>query len=191
MRVQWGLGDQLPVAGHGDVLARSPIRLGGDLPEADAAHAAGGASSTTKFSLTDRLVLIFGGLAFGAIAGLLTLIGFGRPSGIERLVIGSMLLMLALHLCAQTLQSSWARNATLCANTAIMHVIALFLWPILYLISPTESLLWVSPVLAAMTLIVLAFSWRGRGRVVYRLALEAIIVGSLGAYQGGLTLMAG
>ena len=40
-------------------------------------------------------------------------------------------------------------------------------------------------------LIVLAFGWQGRDRVVYRLALQAVIVGSLGAYQGGLMLMAG
>ena len=165
--------------------------VGGDIPEADTIQPAGAVSSANKFSLTDRLVLTFGGLAFGGIAGLLTLIGFGRPSGIDRLVIGSMLLMLALHLCAQTVQSSWARNASMCANTAIMHAIALLLWPILYLISPTESLLWLSPTLAMLTLIVLAFGWQGRGRVVYRLALQAIIVGSLGAYQGGLMLMAG
>lgn len=165
--------------------------VGGDISQADTAQLTGAASSTNKFSVIDRLVLTFGGLAFGAIAGLITLIGFGRPSGIDRLVVGSMLLMLALHLCAQTIQSSWARNASMCANTAIMHAIALLLWPILYLISPTESLLWLSPTLAMLTLIVLAIGWQGRGRVVYRLALQAIIVGSLGAYQGGLMLMAG
>jgi hypothetical protein len=165
--------------------------VGGDIPQADTAQLTSGASSANRFSLADRLVLTFGGLAFGGIAGLLTLIGFGRPSGIDRLVVGSMLLMLALHLSAQTIQSSWARNASMCANTAIMHAIALLLWPILYLISPSESLLWLSPTLAVLTLIVVAFGWQGRGRVVYRLALEAIIVGSLGAYQGGLMLMAG
>ena len=42
-----------------------------------------------------------------------------------------------------------------------------------------------------LTLTVLAFGWNGRGRVVYRLAMEGIIVGALGAYQGGLALMAG
>jgi hypothetical protein len=165
--------------------------VGGDISRAETAQLTAAAPSANRFSLTDRLVLTFGGLAFGGIAGLLTLIAFGRPSGIDRLVVGSMLLMLALHLCAQTIQSSWARNASMCANTAIMHAIALLLWPILYLISPTESLLWLSPTLALLTLIVLAFGWQGRGRVVYRLALQAIIVGSLGAYQGGLMLMAG
>ncbi|MFZ2030747.1 MAG: hypothetical protein WAU68_10595 [Vitreimonas sp.] len=164
--------------------------VGGDIPEADAVQP-NAAASSNKFSLTDRIVLIFGGLALGGAGGLLTLIGFGRPSGIDRLVVGSMLLMLALHLCAQTIQSSWARNATLCANTGIMHAIALLLWPTLYLVSSTPSLLWVAPTLAVLTLIVLAFSWHGRGRVIYRLALQAIIVGSLGAYQGGLMLMAG
>jgi len=165
--------------------------VGGDISQADTTQPTAVAPSANKFSLIDRLVLTFGGLAFGGIVGLLTLIGFGRPSGIDRLVVGSMLLMLALHLCAQTIQSSWARNASMCANTAIMHAIALLLWPILYLISPTESLLWLSPTLALLTLVVLAFGWQGRGRVVYRLALQAIIVGSLGAYQGGLMLMAG
>ena len=165
--------------------------VGGDIAQADTAQLSGAASSINRFSVTDRLVLTLGGLAVGGIIGLLTLIGFGRPTGIDRLVVGSMLLMLALHLCAQTIQSSWARNAPMCANTAIMHAIALLLWPILYLISPTESLLWLSPTLAMLTLIVLAFGWQGRGRVVYRLALQAIIVGSLGAYQGGLMLMAG
>jgi hypothetical protein len=46
-------------------------------------------------------------------------------------------------------------------------------------------------VLAVLTLAVLAFSWNGRGRVVYRLAMQAIIVSALAAYQGGLMLMAG
>lgn len=165
--------------------------VGGDLPDTDASQSAGAASAPNRFSLTDRLVLTFGGLAFGAAFGLITLIGFGRPSSIDRLVVGSMLLMLALHLGAQTVQSSWARNATLCANTAIMHAVALLLWPILYLVSPADTLLWVAPTLAVLTLLVLAFAWQGRGRVIYRLALQAIIIGSLGAYQGGLMLMAG
>lgn len=165
--------------------------VGGDIPEGDAAQPAASAPSRTIFSTIDRLVLVCGGLAFGAAAGLLTLIALGRPSGIDKLVFGSMLLMIALHLCAQTIQSSWARNASMCANTAIMHAIALLLWPILYLISPTESLLWLSPTLALLTLVALAIGWQGRGRVVYRLGLQAIIVGALGAYQGGLLLMAG
>jgi hypothetical protein len=166
--------------------------VGGDVPEGDAVQAAASAPSRTVFSIIDRVVVICGGLAFGAAAGLLTLIALGRPSGIDRLVFGSMLLMVALHLCAQTIQSSWARKATLSANTAIMHGIALLIWPILFLLAPAQpSLTWVAPVLAVMTLTVLAFSWNGRGRVVYRLAMEAIIVGALTAYQGGLTLMAG
>jgi hypothetical protein len=72
-----------------------------------------------------------------------------------------------------------------------MHAIALLIWPIVFLLAPTQALIWVAPVLAVLTLTVLAFSWNGRGRVVYRLAMEAIIVGALGAYQGGLALMAG
>ena len=151
--------------------------VGGDIPEGDAAQPAASAPSRAIFSTIDRLVLVCGGLAFGAAAGLLTLIALGRPSGIDKLVFGSMLLMVALHLCAQTIQSSWARNASMCANTAIMHAIAL--------------LLWLSPTLALLTLVVLAIGWQGRGRVVYRLGLQAIIVGALGAYQGGLLLMAG
>jgi len=166
--------------------------VGGDVPEGDAAQSAVVAPSSTAFSITDRVVIVCGGLALGAAAGLLTLIALGRPSGIDRLVFGAMLLMVALHLCAQTIQSSWARNATLSANTAIMHAVTLLTWPILFLLAPAQaSLAWVAPVLAVMTLTVLAFSWNGRGRVVYRLAMEAIIVGALTAYQGGLTLMAG
>jgi len=165
--------------------------VGGDVPEGDAARAAAIAPAVTAFSIIDRLVVTCGGLAFGVATGLLTLIALGRPSGIDRIVFGSMLLMVALHLCAQTIQSSWARNATLCANTGIMHAIALVIWPILVLLAPGQSLVWVAPVLAVATLTVLAFSWNGRGRVVYRLAMEAIIVGALAAYQGGLTLMAG
>jgi hypothetical protein len=165
--------------------------VGGDVPEADAVQAPPVAPSITAFSVTDRVVVICGGLAFGAAAGLLTLIALGRPSAIDRILFFSMLLMVALHLCAQTIQSSWARNATLCANTAIMHAVALLVWPILFLLAPAQSLIWVAPVLAVLTLTVLAFSWNGRGRVVYRLAMEAVVVGALAAYQGGLTLMAG
>jgi hypothetical protein len=165
--------------------------VGGDIPKGDAAQAAPIAPSITAFSITDRVVVICGGLAFGAAAGLLMLIALGRPSAIDRILFFSMLLMVALHLCAQTIQSSWARNATLCANTAIMHAVALLVWPLLFLLAPAQSLIWVAPVLAVLTLTVLAFSWNGRGRVVYRLAMEAVVVGALAAYQGGLTLMAG
>ena len=165
--------------------------VGGDILKGDAAQIAAAAPLITAFSFTDRVVVICGGLAFGAASGLLTLIALGRPSAIDRILFFSMLLMVALHLCAQTIQSSWARNATLCANTAIMHAIALLIWPIVFLLAPTQALIWVAPVLAVLTLTVLAFSWNGRGRVVYRLAMEAIIVGALGAYQGGLALMAG
>ena len=165
--------------------------VGGDVPELSVAEPAV-AASNDDFTLIDRLVVLCGGLAFGAAAGLLTLIALGRPSAIDRLVMGSMLLMVALHLCAQTIQASWARNATLSANTAIMHAIALLIWPILFLLAPAQSsLLWVAPVLAVLTLAVLAFSGSGRCRTVYRLAAEAVIVAALAAYQGGLTLMAG
>ena len=166
--------------------------VGGEAPKLSAAEPIAVGSSNDDFSLIDRLVVLCGGLAAGGAAGSLTLIALGRPTGIDRIVVGSMLLMVALHLCAQTVQASWARKATLSANTAIMHAIALVVWPLVTLLAPArQSLQWVAPVLAIATLGVLAFGWSGRCRTVYRLSVEAMIVGALAAYQGGLTLMAG
>jgi hypothetical protein len=146
------------------------------------------ALAQNDFFLLDRLVLFFGGLALGTIAGFLALIALGRQPLIDLVVVGSMLVMIALNFGSQTLRESLAADARLCTIAVAVSEAALLCWP-LVMIPVLQSVLWVAPAFAVLSLAVLTTAWRGSSRAIYRVMLQSAIVAALAAYMGGLQLM--
>lgn len=146
------------------------------------------APAQNDFFILDRLVLLGGGLALGAIFGFLALIALGRQPMIDLVVVGSMLVMIALNLASQTLRESLAAEARLCTIATWVNCSSLLCWP-LVMVPLLDRVLWVAPALAVLSLLVLTSWWRGSPRAIYRVGLQGAVVAALGAYMGALTLM--
>ncbi|MBS0383881.1 MAG: hypothetical protein JSS00_00865 [Proteobacteria bacterium] len=146
------------------------------------------AAAQNDFFLLDRFVLLCGGLALGTIAGFLALIALGRQPPIDLVVVGSMMVMVALNFGSQTLRESLAADARLCTIAAAISGAAMLCWP-LVMVPVLQSLLWVAPAFAVLSLAVLTASWRGSSRAIYRVMLQSAIVAALAAYTAGLRLM--
>lgn len=137
------------------------------------------------FRRAERLVVLSGASAIGA------LVGFGAAMAIGRLPLWTVILaaapfmVLALHLTAATLRDGIARNAYGCATAAGLHVAALLAWPLTSLFSPLSPVnFWIAPMAAMTALFLLASCWQGDTRGVLRISTLGLLVATIAAHQG-------
>lgn len=159
--------------GHERIFVAAPERAAGD------------------FRRGERLVVLVGAIAFGAIAGFAIAMSTGRPETWLLVTLTAPFYLLALHLTAQTLTAAFSREAYGCASASALHAAALLAWPVGILLAPFSGMAFAAAPIAALTsLILLASCWAGPARAVYRTGLQGALVTGLAVHQGMLILMA-
>jgi hypothetical protein len=142
------------------------------------------------FDRAERIALLLGGAGLGAMAGFGLAMSLGYLSILNIGLIAAPLLLLALHLTSRTLTEAISLRAFGCATATALHGAALIGWPMAALLSPISPLaFWMAPVVAGSALIMFASCWQGPQRAVYRLSLQAVLVGAVTAHQGLMFVM--
>lgn len=143
------------------------------------------------FVRSERLTLLMGGAAGGALAGALAAMSFGGLTIWLLIATAAPVLILALYLTAETLTDALKRHARGCATAAGVQAAALLAWPFTSLFTPLNGLnYFIAPTLAMGALVLFASCWNGASRAVYRTAAQGALVALVAAHQGVIVLMA-
>lgn len=143
-----------------------------------------------EFRRLERLMVLMGGAAAGAIIGFAAAMTLGRLELWMVILTAAPLLVLALYLTGETAREAMSRKAYGCTAASCLHVAALLAWPLTSLLTPLGSLnFWIAPVLAVGTLVLFASCWSGPSRAVYRLGAQGLLIGALAAHQGTLLIL--
>ena len=138
----------------------------------------------------ERLAILAGASALGALSGIVAALAVGRLDLWLVVLASTPLLVLALHLTAETLRDGLRRSAYGCSAAATMHGAALLAWPMTTLFIPLGPLnFFIAPALALATLVLFASCWGGPARAVYRVAAQGAVVAAVAANQGVMVLM--
>jgi hypothetical protein len=142
------------------------------------------------FDRGERLALLLGGAGLGAIGGFSLAMSLGYLNLVSIALIGAPLLVAALHLASRTLTEAISLRAYGCATATVMHSAALLAWPMTALLTPLSPMnFWMAPIVAGSALIMFASCWQGPSRAVYRLSMQAVLVGAVTAHQGLMLVM--
>jgi hypothetical protein len=139
------------------------------------------------FRRGERLVVLMGGAALGAFAGLGAALALGR-AGAWPIIAGVPLFVFALYLAIATCRDAIERRAFGCAAAAALVAASMLAWPACALFVPMSALtFWIPPAAAVGSMALLASCWSGTAGAIYRLSGEAAmfcaIVGFLGITQ--------
>jgi hypothetical protein len=149
------------------------------------------APTREHFLRSERIVLLIGAVAFGAIAGFAMAVATGRSDLGAIILSAAPPLALALYLTGETLVDALRRDARGCATAAAMHCAALLAWPMTSLLVPlSEATYWIAPAAAVLSLVLFASCWGGGSRAVYRMTLQGALVAALAGHQGALLILA-
>jgi hypothetical protein len=139
---------------------------------------------------TERLVVLVGATALGALMGFTAALAMGRMEWWMSVFAAAPFFVLALYLTAQTLRDALARNATGCSTAAAAHAAALLAWPLASLFIPIGALNFVvAPALALATLVLFASCSGGPALAMYRVAAQGALVAALAAHQSVLVML--
>jgi hypothetical protein len=149
-----------------------------------------GVALATGFARSERIALLLGGAGLGSMAGFALAMGHGYLSLLNIALIAAPLLLLALHLTSRTLTEAISLRAFGCATATTLHGAALLAWPMAALLAPLSPVnFWMAPVVAGSALIMFASCWQGPPRAIYRLSMQALLVGAVTAHQGLMLVM--
>ncbi|HEX8900567.1 hypothetical protein [Vitreimonas sp.] len=144
------------------------------------------------FLRSERLVLLTGAVAIGALIGFAAAIMTGRTSAWVVIGTAAVAITFALYLTSLTLVDALRRDARGCATAAALHGAALLSWPMTSLLTPlSEAIYWIAPAAAISSLVLFASCWGGSTRAVVRTTAQGALVAALAAHQGALLIMAG
>lgn len=144
----------------------------------------------SDFQRAERLAVLLGASALGALAGASVALAFGRLDLWVVVLAATPFLVLALHLTAVTLREGLQRDAFGCSIASILHVSALLAWPMTSLFIPLGSFnFFIAPALAMATLVLVASCWGGSPRAVYRTCARGALVAAVAAHQGMMVIM--
>lgn len=143
-----------------------------------------------EFRRLERIMVLTGASAFGAVAGFGVAMTFGRLDLWEIIVSAAPLLSLSLYLTGKTLSDAMKRKAWGCSTASCLHAAALLAWPMTALLTPlNEANFWIAPLAAMATLVLFASCWGGASRAIYRLGVQGIVIGGLLTHQGALLIL--
>ncbi len=145
------------------------------------------AAGNGSFRRDERIVLLAGGAAIGLAAGVVTALALGRV-GMWPLIVAAPLLAVALYMSVATFRDALERRAMGCSIAAALVTVSLVAWPISLAFAGTFPL-WVGPVAAIGSMVLLASCWSGASNAIYRLSGQAMIVGAGAAYLGVVTVL--
>lgn len=139
-----------------------------------------------------RLVVLAGGIALGALAGFFITLTSGRFDVWLLAMIAMPLLALDLYLAGKTMSTALQSQSVGCATACGLHAAAVLAWPMTALMIPLSPLaFWSAPALALTALVLFASCWSGEGRALYRMAAQGALVAALMAQQGVFVVLGG
>lgn len=142
------------------------------------------------FLRSERLVVLIGAAALGALLGFAAAIATGRQDIWVMALAALPALAIAAYLTIQTLSEAFAARAWGCATAAIAHIAALMAWPAIVIFAAgAPELYWLAPGLALAALVLLASCWEGPARTIYRTSAQALLVAAVAGQQGVTVLL--
>lgn len=143
------------------------------------------------FRRGERLVVVAGASALGAMLGAGTAIALGRVDTWMILAASAPLFLLAMHLTWRTMREAVARRAYGCSFATVAFFLSLAAWPAVAMFYPLDApRFWIAPASAFASLLLLASCWKGTHRTVYRTGLQGTLL-SIGAGYLGLLVFLG
>lgn len=140
------------------------------------------AASDASFRRDERIVVLAGGAALGLGVGVVSALALGRV-GMWPLMAAVPLLAIALYMSIATFRDALERRAMGCSIAAAAVIISLIAWPVSMAFAGTFPI-WVGPLAAMGSMVLLASCWSGASNAIYRLSGQAAIVGAGAAYLG-------
>ena len=162
--------------------------------ESSAALAAGPtlkqSAFASNFRKSERLVVLIGASALGALGGFLVAMALGRIELWALLLISAPVFALSFHFTRETLADALHRDAYGCAVATGLHAMALLAWPITAFFAPLQALVFFSaPIVALTALALLSMCWTGSSRAMYRTFAQGAMVAMIAAQQGTLLML--
>lgn len=136
---------------------------------------------------SERLILLIGASAIGALLGFIASVSIGRIDMWTILALTAIVIAFALVPAVNTLAEALKRHAWSCATAATLHIGSLLAWPLL--IQFDGGIYWLAPATAISSLLLLAACWSGAKRIVYRTSVQGALIAALAAQQGALILL--
>ncbi|MGE0596583.1 MAG: hypothetical protein AB7P07_09455 [Hyphomonadaceae bacterium] len=156
----------------------------------EAEASASPAIAVDSFRRPERLAVLAGASAMGALAGFAAAMAIGRIDLWVVIAMAAPFLAVALHLTSETMRDALRSGAHGCATAAGLHVAALLAWPLTSLFSPVSmATFWIAPAAAISALFLLASCWQGGARGVYRTSALGLMVAAIAAHQGSMLLL--
>lgn len=145
-----------------------------------------------EFRRGERLVVLLGATALGAIGGFASAMALGNADMLTLIAVAAPVLVLSLYLTSEMLRDGLRREAYGCAASAAMHATALLAWPMTALLSPmSATIFWIAPAMALTALIMLASCWQGSKMGVYRVGAMGLMIAGLAAQQATAMTLGG
>lgn len=163
----------------------------GVLVEPHAIAAARGVERSDDFRRGERLVVLGGASALGALMGFACAMALGRTNAMTMIAIAAPVLALALYFTAEMLREGLRRRAYGWASSAVLNAAALLAWPMTALFAPVSpSIFWLAPGLALTALTMLAFCW-GSKAGAYRVGAVGLMIAGVTAQQATALMLGG
>ena len=143
-----------------------------------------------NFHQAERLVVVGGAAALGALLGVFAGIGFGKPEMWIGAAAAAPLYGLGIYFTAATFRDAKEARAFGCACASGLHMLALLAWPVAAIFYPLSMLqFWIAPAIALSALGLFASCWGGSKRAVYRACLQGVLAMGAVTYVGFLAVM--
>jgi len=150
----------------------------------------GHAPERVDFRRGERLIVLMGASAFGAMLGFAAALAGGRVEPWVLALMALPVLGFSAHLTIRTLSEAFAARAHGCASASVLHVAALMVWPMTALFAAANpALFWIAPGIALSALVLFASCWGGGARAVYRASAQGALVAAIAAQQGVTVLL--
>lgn len=144
----------------------------------------------SNFRKSERLVVLVGASAMGALGGFFVAMALGRIELWALLLISAPVFALSFHFTRETMADALYRDAYGCAVAAGLHAMALLAWPITAFFVPMQAMVfWAAPVAALTALALLSMCWTGSSRAIYRTCAQGALVAMIAAQQGTLLML--
>jgi hypothetical protein len=144
----------------------------------------------SNFRRSERLVVLVGASAIGALGGFFVAMALGRIELWALLLISAPVFGLSFHFTRETMADALDRASYGCAVAAGLHAMALLAWPITAFFAPLHAMLfWTAPVVALTALALLSMCWTGSSRAMYRTFAQGAMVAMIAGQQGTLLML--
>jgi hypothetical protein len=164
----------------------------GALFETEPVQTAAIGERSDDFRRFERLVVLGGASALGALMGFASAMALGNADILTMIALAAPVLVVALYLTSEMLRDGLERGRYGCAAASGMHAAALLAWPMTAMLSPMSStIFFIAPAMALTALAMLASCWEGSKAGVYRVGVMGMMIAGLAAQQATAMTLGG